>query len=1540
MLWTNGLAHTPFSVQNTAFDIWNENASPPSGLDLSGGKQAVLTLAVDSIHNVNCLRPTGYLSVVASGGIPPYNYNWSNGNTGSVASSLAPGTYSITVIDDDGAIDIVSATITQDFTTPTAEAGVNFTTLCSNSAVSLNGAGSTGAEFAYLWTASGGGSIQSGANTLTPLINHVGVFTLKVTNTNNGCTATDGVAVTSVHQSPAATASGGTFNCTQPSLTLNATYSPANTIFIWNGPGGYTSNLLQPTVGVPGSYIFTVTDTLTTCFSSPAALVVADTSKPTALAGGGDIITCAQTSVTLTGTGLPAGVTFAWTGPNGFTSALQNPVVSAAGTYQLIVTKPQNGCTAASSISVTANTAPPTASASVAGALTCVVNSLQIFGTGTPAGTTFAWTGPNGFNSSAQNPTVFGPGIYVLTVTNPQNGCTANASATVISNTTPPGATATGGLKTCANPTVTLNATSGTSGVSYLWSGSGGFMSNLPNPTVSLIGTYSVTVTNPVNGCVSSATASVTQNLTPPNVTATSTSIITCANPTPQITASSQTTGATFSWTGPNGFTANIPNPHVSVSGIYTVTATNPLNGCTSFLNVFVNQNTTPPFVYAGEDRALNCNFTSILANPIGTSTGNNFTYLWTTLDGNIASGENILYARFDATGTYTLTVQNTQNGCTASDNMEVTQSPPVTVSASQLASVNCFGGTTGTVKATPGGGSGSYSYAWSNGSQTATVTGLGAGTYTITATDAEGCTATASVTLTQPPALQAAVSATPQTTYGVNNGTATVAPSGGTPPYSVQWSSGAMVLSIGALAPGPYTVTVTDNKGCTVSNTAVVSAVNCAVVGTIAVTNITCAGSSNGTATANITGGTNPTTYIWSNGANTKIVSGLAPGNYSVTATDVYGCSVVLSTQITAPQPIALTLVSKTDVPCANSQTGTVTMNTTGGTAPLTYTWSNGSTGATISGLGAGSFTCTVTDANGCTKNLSAQIVATDNTPPQLLLKNATAALNANGTVTVTANMFDNGSFDTDCGIASLTVSPTTFDCEQIGTRTVTLTATDNNGNTTSGTATVTVTDNIAPTLTCPQNQTAAACASTVTYNLPQVSDNCSTNTSLMLVSGLPSGAAFPVGTTQQQFSYTDVGGNQATCSFQITVMGGISVQTSTLPSSCSGTCDGSAVLNITGGNNPASINWSNGQSGLTATGLCPGDYTATLTDAMGCSQIQTVQIEVADNEAPTLTCPSNVVAGYCNPAVTFAPPQVLDNCAVIPQQIELIAGLPSGSNFPAGSTTQTYRYTDAGGNAGQCSFSITVHPEPVVTSNFSNISCANLCDGTATIVINGGQGPFAVLWSNGQSGLIASNLCTGTFTATITDADGCPQTRDFQITQPPALNLTINQVNNNTGSTGTGSIAITVGGGTAPYSYSWALNGQPFAMTEDLANLFAGQYAVVVTDANGCTVASASLNVGGLVTANEPENVFQWALFPNPATAEVFLEINESHPTNVRLGIFDAAGRLLREQQISPLGSGVVRIGLDDLPNGLLLFRLADERGASVKRLIKSEK
>ena len=206
-------------------------------------------------------------------------------------------------------------------------------------------------------------------------------------------------------------------------------------------------------------------------------------------------------------------------------------------------------------------------------------------------------------------------------------------------------------------------------GVTYQWSGPNGFNSTQQNPVVTTIGTYTVTVTNPVNGCKSTATASVSQNFTPPSVSAT-TAIINCYNPSPNIVATSQTPGATFSWTGPNNFTSNIANPAVSTVGFYFVTATNPANGCTANTSVWVTDNLTTPNVHAGDDRYLNCNFQTILANPIGTSTGSNLTYLWTTWDGNIVEGANTLYARFDEPGNYTLRVTHTISGCFRRDSI------------------------------------------------------------------------------------------------------------------------------------------------------------------------------------------------------------------------------------------------------------------------------------------------------------------------------------------------------------------------------------------------------------------------------------------------------------------------------------------------------------------------------------------------------------------------------------------------------------------------------------------------------------------------------------------------------------------------------------------------------------------------------------------------------------------------------------------------------------------------------------------------------
>src|SRR5262249_3493760 len=150
--------------------------------------------------------------------------------------------------------------------------------------------------------------------------------------------------------------------------------------------------------------------------------------------------------------------------------------------------------------------------------------------------------------------TVSAPGTYTVTVTDPTNGCTSTATTVVDQNITKPGANASGGTLTCVVLSIQLNASSSTGGVTYSWKGPGGYASGQQNPTVGVTGTYTVTVTNPVNGCTSTATAVVDQNITKPGANATG-GTLTCVVLSVQLKGSSSTGGVTYSWSGPGGYT-------------------------------------------------------------------------------------------------------------------------------------------------------------------------------------------------------------------------------------------------------------------------------------------------------------------------------------------------------------------------------------------------------------------------------------------------------------------------------------------------------------------------------------------------------------------------------------------------------------------------------------------------------------------------------------------------------------------------------------------------------------------------------------------------------------------------------------------------------------------------------------------------------------------------------------------------------------------------------------------------------------------------
>jgi CSLREA domain-containing protein len=303
-----------------------------------------------------------------------------------------------------------------------------------------------------------------------------------------------------------------------------------------------------------------------------------------------------------------AGATYSWTGPNGFTSSTQNPTranatTADAGTYSVTITV--NGCTSsAGSTNVVVNPTPATPTASNGGPY-CEGATISL-STPTVAGATYSWTGPNGFTSSTQNPTrtnatTADTGTYSVTVT--VNGCTSAAGTTsVVVNATPATPTASNGGPYCEGATISLS-TPTVAGATYSWTGPNGFTSSTQNPTrtnatTADAGTYSVTVT--VNGCTSAAgSTNVVVNPTPATPTASNGGPY-CEGAT--ISLSTPTVaGATYSWTGPNGFTSSTQNPTrtnatTADAGTYSVTVT--VNGCTSAAgstNVVVNPTPATP---------------------------------------------------------------------------------------------------------------------------------------------------------------------------------------------------------------------------------------------------------------------------------------------------------------------------------------------------------------------------------------------------------------------------------------------------------------------------------------------------------------------------------------------------------------------------------------------------------------------------------------------------------------------------------------------------------------------------------------------------------------------------------------------------------------------------------------------------------------------------------------------------------------------------------------------------------------------------------
>jgi len=688
--------------------------------------------------------------------------------------------------------------------------------------------------------------------------------------------------------------------------------------------------------------------------------------------------------------------------------------------------------------------------------------------------------------------------------------------------------------------------------------------------------------------------------------------------------------------------------------------------------------------------------------------------------------------------------------------------------------------------------------------------------------------------------------------------------------PVTYLWSTGSTQPYILNLCSGVYTVTVTDAVGCSVDTTISIgniilgctdsiainynplatiddgSCIYCSSLSVIinTMSNVSCNGMCDGSATANPTGGIPPYSYLWTGGQTTQTAVGLCAGTYTCTITDANGCPIT-SVPIVVSQPtsaLTITSTSSTDVSCNGGNDGMVTLTLSGGTPGYTYSWSGGQTSNPAINLTAGTYSCTITDANNCPPITTGPIVVSQPATGLTITSASSTDVSCNGGNDGTATVNVSGGtpgYTYSWSPGGLTTNPATGLTAGIYYCTVT----DANG----CTEIVFVTINEPPAITITSNITNVSCnggndgAATLT-----LSGGTGTLTADW---GAVNPNALPEGTFG--FTITDANNCSFTDSVTITEPAvALRASSSTTNVSCNGGNDGIATIYAAGGTPGYTYLWSNGLTSNTATGLTAGTYICTVVDANGCTATDSVVI----------TEPTAITASfsYSNISVNGANDGTISVSASggVPGYMYYWTG-PNGytntgpniNSLPAGVYFVTI--TDANGCLQFFPQTIT---QPNCNVYISGTYTAPVCYGDSAELdwLNSGGLPpytntltnsfgFTIATVNGalfSSPSIPILLPAGVWDLVVTDAAGCPAILNIPVTTPDSITVTISTTDATCYGYNDGTASDNVSGGTAPYNIDWGLVNPN--------QLIAGNYNILVTDNNGCVSGPTNYTIG----------------------------------------------------------------------------------------------
>jgi gliding motility-associated-like protein len=1404
-LWSNSA--TTQDITNIKAALYYVTITDLNGcikVDTANVTQPVGVTITSVITNVTCgSGANGAINITPSNGIPVYTFLWNDGATTEDRAGIAAGTYSVTVND---AISCVGSA-----TFVVGQGGAGMAVNTNSTQPSCNG-GTNGAVNVTTVIGSVGPYNFKWSNGVTTQTNpNVGAGTYTVTATSTtGCTASASVNLGQP------TVLNTTLNIVAISCfgmsngAINTVTTGGTTPYSYNWGGGiFTQNR---TGLATGTYTVTVTDfrgctgTQSVTLGQPLQLTLNTVPSPLACTGG------PTGSVMTNVTGGTGAITYWWGA--GVTSP--NKINVSAGTHSVTITD-ANGCTAAAS-AVIAPYTPMTTSATTTNPL-CVGSSTGSVNLTVNNGWTpyvFAWS--NG--STSEDLTNVTSGTYNVTVTDAHN-CTVTRSVVVSGPTLSLSVNSAINDASCFgqnNGFISLTGMNGTAPYTFNWGGgiTGASRTNLA------ANTYNVTATDN-NGCSTSSALVVNQP-----------AAMTWSNSVTNVSCFGQSNGqilltivggvSPYNYNWSNG--ANTQTITGLIAGSYIITATDN-TGCSASTAINVSQPTAPTFSTSFAN--INCNAANTGTINVGASGGNGpFSYLWN--DGAITANRTSLIA-----GNYSLTITD-NNACTYQKNFTISQPTAINIT-STVTNVACNGGNNSTITLVPVGGTSPYTFNWGDGVTTQNRTNLTAGNYNVTITDLNSCTFGTSATVTQPAAIALNITKTDLVCFNSNNGAVSVNVTGGTNPYTYNWSNGAATTSLISLAANTYSITATDANLCTASAVTIVTQPT-QLSTSIASTNVSCFGLNNGSTNLTVNGGVGGYAFNWNNSSNNQNLSNIGAGSYTVTITDANSCSATSTTSITQPSQINIT-ATITNITCGGVKNGSITAIVTGGNSGYTYNWSNSATTANISNLAPGTYTLTSTDANGCSANQSFNIAPVAPLTATATSTNVTCGGLSNGTITLTVNggmigftyNWSNGSNNQDVsGLTAGTYTVTVFD-----------------GNNCSATLATTINEPSAIVLTAATTDVACHNGNTGAINLTTnggvgpFNFNWSNAATSQNISNLVANT--------YTVTATDANNCSSSLSTAINQSSPIQIALNAVNASCFGSINGAITTAVNGGNDSYSFSWNNGATSANINSLAAGTYTLSVMDATNC--IATITTTIQQPTAVQLNETHTNVSCFGG-----------NNAA-----INLTANGGTGAfNFvwSNGETTEDIQQltignyivsiTDANGCSSSNTINITQPTALAVTETHKDFACASN-PGKIQVTTTGGTTPYQYTWTNGATSATINNLNSGTYTATITDANGCIATQSVNITALHALAASSTTVPVTCFGGNNGSINVTTNGGTTPYNFNWS-NG---AKTEDISNLTANGYTLTITDANNCSLATTTT-------------------IPQPSAVQIFSTINSA--------------------------------------------------------------